>query len=467
MLPDGEEKQADYLTRYMVLCAASGALEAAWWGPLICHREGLIDDGVAQYPALERITHYASVTGKLTDLRRRPAFAALRTFNALIPGTTYEGRLNSGQGLEVHAFRSATQLIHVVWTINACAVPLADLYSDADCQDAACLSRDGVPLSERPTLATESPLYLCWPSSRQVPIRPNVALINGLRIHRHTPPKQHYFFRENGWRGIVLAASADEAALRWRELHPEKLAIPAKETILRHARNAIWMLPDPRNADCRLVIKQPVRMHFHKRILDRFKPSKGLRSWSGSNELLRRGIGAAPPVAWMEKIQDASLKDNFYICEYVQADFSARELLSSYARGNRWFQGIEDGVAYHQLAQFLRLMHGRGIFFRDLSGGNILIRRSEHADLFFSLIDTGRIHAYPAPLAAAKRMADLVRICNKLHWAGREKVMALYLAAGNSTMNWRHRLLFSLYDLKVAAKRRVGRKFFKRLFSGK
>jgi len=30
MLPDSEQKQADYLSRYMVLCAASGALEGAW-----------------------------------------------------------------------------------------------------------------------------------------------------------------------------------------------------------------------------------------------------------------------------------------------------------------------------------------------------------------------------------------------------------------------------------------------------
>ncbi len=77
MLPDSEEKQADYLARYMVLCAASGALEGAWWGPLICHREGLIDDGVPQYPKLERITHYAEVTGALTDFRIRPALHAL------------------------------------------------------------------------------------------------------------------------------------------------------------------------------------------------------------------------------------------------------------------------------------------------------------------------------------------------------------------------------------------------------
>jgi hypothetical protein len=107
VLPAGEQKQADYLSRYLILCAASGALEGAWWGPLVCHREGLVDDGVQPYPALERITHYAAVTGKLADFRVRPALAALAAVARLLPGTRYEGRLNQGQGLEVHAFRSA------------------------------------------------------------------------------------------------------------------------------------------------------------------------------------------------------------------------------------------------------------------------------------------------------------------------------------------------------------------------
>ena len=70
-----------------------------WWGPLICHREGLIDDGVVQYPALERITHYASVTGALADFRVRPALQALRAFAERIPGCRYAGRLNVGEGL--------------------------------------------------------------------------------------------------------------------------------------------------------------------------------------------------------------------------------------------------------------------------------------------------------------------------------------------------------------------------------
>ncbi|MDP2246642.1 MAG: hypothetical protein Q8J65_00820, partial [Nitrosomonadales bacterium] len=101
VLANSEEKQADYLARYMLLCAASGAMKRASWGPMICHREGLIDDGIEGYPKLERITHYASVHGQ--DFRVRPAFSAFKTFIGLIPDSYYEACLDDANGLEIHA----------------------------------------------------------------------------------------------------------------------------------------------------------------------------------------------------------------------------------------------------------------------------------------------------------------------------------------------------------------------------
>jgi len=465
MLPDSEQKQADYLARYLLLCAASGALESAWWGPLVCHREGLIDDGHAPYPALERITHYAAVTGKLADFRVRPALHALRAFAGLIPGTRYEGRLNASPLLEVHAFSSARQQLHAVWTINGRAAALVDLYAADDLQAAQYLSRDGDPLREAPTLASEAPIYLCWPAGRAVRTKASAGVLKDVAIHRHVAGKTHHFFRENGWQGIVLAGDAQEAAVLLQAIHPERIGAPPRETTLRHARNAIWTIADPRTESARLVVKQPVKMHLHKKLLDRFKPAKGLRSWDGSSELQRRAIGVAPPVAYFEKLGDSTLTQNYYLCEYVAADFSARELLSAYAREETTFAGIAAADAYRQLCDYLHGMHGRGIFFRDLSGGNILIRKAADDTLAFSLIDTGRIHVFNRPLPLGKRLADLTRICNKLHWAGREQFMGMYMEGLGRKFGWYDRLPFFLYDAKVILKRNFGRKGFKRLFS--
>ncbi|MDX5444668.1 MAG: lipopolysaccharide kinase InaA family protein [Zoogloeaceae bacterium] len=463
-LPDSEQKQADYLARYMVLCAASGALEAAWWGPLVCHREGLVDDGPLPYPKLERITHYAAVDGKAEDFRTRPALAALATFNSLIPGTRYEGKLNSGHGLEVHEFKDESKVIHVVWTINASVAALEDIYSTSDLAAASIIDRDGITPQERPTLASESPLYLSWPASSSVQIKAGASVITGAHVPRHAAGKKPYFIRKDGVRGIVLATDAAEAFRLFTAIHPSSVVKPTRQESLRHARNAIWTIHDPDHPERRLVLKQPVRMPLHKRLLDRNKPSKGLRSWSGTNELLRRGIGAAAPIAWVEQESDPTRKENIYACEFVDAELSARELMGAYASGAQEHKGIKATEAYAQLSAFLRTMHGRGVFFRDLSGGNILIERDADENLRFTLIDTGRIRTYPHGLTVHQRMADLVRVGNKLNWEGRERLMEHYLG---KPMGARHRIQFRLYDWKVSAKRRFGRKAFKRLLQNK
>ena len=279
---------------------------------------------------------------------------------------------------------------------------------------------------------------------------------------RSAPPE---WWRPNFGQGVLLARDASEAAKLLQEIHPERIASPARGAILRHARNAIWTIDDPRREGAKLVVKQPVKMHLHKKLFDQFKPSKALRSWSGTNELLRRGVSAAPPVAYFEKSGDRTLTQNYYLCEHVAADFTAREMVSAFSSGKTSFEDVAEADAYQQLGDYLLTMHGRGVFFRDLSGGNILVSKAANGKLDFSLIDTGRIHVFNRPLAIGKRLSDLARICNKLHWAGRQKFLGRYMDALGKKLSWQHKLPFYLYDTKVALKRHIGRKGIKRLFS--
>ncbi len=461
LLPDGEQKQADYLARYMLLCAASGALQRAGWGPLICHREGLIDDGVEDYPQLERITHYVSVLG--SNFRIRPAFKAYQTFVAMIPGSYYEACLDDADGLEIHAFSHQDRLIHVAWTINGRVAALRDIYSAADLQAAACVSRDGEHLKQAPDFVTESPVYLCWPKGTHFEVNKHAALISDLAIHAHIA-KCHFLYREGEWRGAILASDTDEFELLKTALNPDNIEAPRRDAILRKARNAIWTIPDPRDPAKKLVIKQPVHMHLHKKLLDRFKPSKGLRSWNGACELLRRGVETARPVAYLEKSGDRSLTQNYYICEYVDADFSAREIFSAFSKGESQYQGVSEEEMYTQLAEYLLTMHGRGVFFRDLSGGNILVSKGSDGRLEFSLIDTARAHFYQRGTILPKRIADLTRICNKLHAEGRNHFMNIYMDKLGKPFSLRWQLPFNIYNAKVVIKRALKGKALKRLF---
>ena len=116
-----------------------------------------------------------------------------------------------------------------------------------------------------------------------------------------------------------------------------------------------------------------------------------------------------------------------------------------------------------QLANYCHAMHTRGIHFRDLSGGNILVNIGLNNQLNFSLIDTARIHSYNHAIPVKLRVADLTRACHKLHWEGRVRFMQIYLGLSGMQFSWQYRLQFKLYDFKVSLKRTIGRKGIKRL----
>ena len=471
LLPNGEQKQADYAARYMLLNAASGALDQAFWGALICHREGLIDDGLndAQYPALERVTHYAKVDGELKNFWHHVSFNAIKTVAKLVQGAHYQAALATANGLEIHHFQTATHEVHACWTINGKVALLGDVYTQQSLAQAEIRHRAGSILLEKPTIISESPIYLCWPKHLQVQVKPQPSLVKDLAIHAHIQGLQYYPFQQDGWFGMILAKSESEAQLIGNALHPEKLATPQKNAALRHARNAIWALPDPRDGAKQVTIKQPVKMYPHKAFLDRFKPSKAKRSWNGAVELLRRGVATAQPVAFFEKMDDTTLKQNYYICDYITADANVGEIFVHFAKGNQVYEFKEKNITldaeeiYTQLAQYLHKMHKNGAYFRDLSGGNVLVQVGEDKQLHFSLIDTARAWFYTHPTPFKYRIADLTRMCNKLHWAGRERFLGLYLANTGKKLTPAMKRAFYLYDFKVDFKRKFGRKGIKKL----
>jgi len=423
----------------------------------------------AEYPALERVTHYASVDGKLENFWRHASFHAIKTVAAMVQGADYIQAISSANGLEIHHFQTEKHNIHALWTINGKVALLQDIYDNADLDTAEIIHRDGQRLPAPAHLVNESPIYIRWPKNHVVKIKPSCGLAQDLAIHAHITGLQYYPFRQNNWFGMILARSAEEAVLIGEQLHPNKLVSPQKSGALRHARNAIWALPDPRNPDAQVTVKQPVKMYPHKAFLDRFKPSKAKRSWNGAVELLRRGISTAHPVAFFEQTGDKTLKQNFYICDYVKADCSVGEMFVHFAKGNKEFPfagkdyAIRAEDAYTQLAQYLHRMHQTGTFFRDLSGGNVLVQLQSNRKLSFSLIDTARAHFYTHPTAMKYRISDLARVCNKLHWAGRERFMGLYLANIGRKLTLQIKLSLYLYDFKVVFKRRFGRKGIKKL----
>lgn len=466
LLVHGREKQADYLTRYFTLLAASGALQQANWGSLICHREGLITDGLngETYPPLERITHYQSADGELQNYQRHPSFYAMQTALKWLPDAHYHQAVATTEGLEIHHFSKGDQQFDVAWTINGKVAYLAEMYSEETLANAKRLHRDGETLQRNNELICETPIYLFWDKGVHIERKPLPKLASNLALYAHADGKQYFRFQQDGWTGLILASNEADAALIAAQLHPAQLQPPAeKKSALRHARNVIWAQADPRNNDAQLTVKQPVKMYPHKRLFDRFKPSKAKRSWNGAIELMRRGIGTAKPIAFFEKENDDTLKQNFYLCEHVNADFSIGEIFSAFARGETEHQGISRHTIFKAFAQFTHKMHSSGIFFRDYSGGNILVSKQANQTLEFALIDTARLRSYHRPTAFKYRIADLTRACHKLPKGLRAQFMQIYLAHTARKFTPSIQAKFWLYDAKVKLKRTIGRKGMKKL----
>ena len=464
ILPDAIQKQADYAARYLTLMTASGSFKQANWGALICEREGLIDNGLtdADYPALEQVAHYAQANGALANYRHYPSFTAVKTTVGMVQGAHYKHTVSTATGLEIHAFEHHDKTVHAAWTINGKIAFLADIYDAETLRNASVFHRDGQVLDIEQTHITESPIYLCWPQNLTPQTITLPTLAKDLAIHAHVQSKQYFRFLQNGWDGLILAKNQAEADLIADKLHPDTLLQPNKDAALRHARNAIWAMPDPRNINAQITIKQPVKMYPHKAFLDKFKPSKAKRSWNGAMELMRCGINTAAPIAYFEKVGDTTLKQNFYICEFVAAQTTVGQLFAAFTAGETQWNGMAADDILKQVAQFCLNMHQRLIWFRDLSGGNILVNLVD-GRLQFSLIDTARLRCtQQPPFSHLHRLADMARACHKLDWANRNHLMAYYFAGIGSQFNWRNKLSFHLYDFKVSLKRTIGRKGIKR-----
>ncbi len=461
----GAQKQADYLTRYFTLLAASGGLKQAYWGTLLCHREGLIDDGLqdADYPALERIAHYQRADGELINYKPLPSFYAMQTVANRLGGAQYFGFLASGSGLEIHRFLQHGQQLHVAWTINGTAIPLQEIYTQASLSTASYAHRDGNDfVQETPDLLTEEPIYISWPKDFEVETVIKPRITKPLAIDAHQPESVYFNYTKLGWHGVLVASNQAEATQMMTTLNPGMLIAPEKPQSLRHARNAIWAMPHPIDINRQITIKKPVKMYWHKTVLDRYRPSKARRSWNSAMQLSRRDIATAKPIAFFEHEHDNSLKQNFYICEFVQADCHVGQIFNAFTAGEAEFMGINQEQVYAQLARFIVKMHNRGCYFRDLSGGNILV--NIHAKtLQFTLIDTARARFTDHVMPMHQRLADLTRACHKLNWQGRERLLGYYLGLIGRQLTWYYKWPFYLYDTKVWLKRRVGRKGIKNL----
>lgn len=460
-LESSEEQMTDYLVRYFTICLSERAFERIYWGPLVSIREGLLDDGTGVVPKsseLDIVALHDEVPGEPDEWRKRPAFYAFRTIISFLGGSHFRGVRCAKKGIEIHEFSKGEQIIHIGWTKNGKVARLEDCYSPADLQSIeSAYFRTGDVLDELPDFLTQSPVIFVWKKDQAPTVLKRANIVPNVVVAPSSEGLRHYSYSTEKWRGIVRASSRDEADMIVGSLGPEAISDSEDEGSLRKARNAVWKVKDPRNPGQFLVVKKPRRLAWNKKLLDRNKPSKALRSWNGTSELMRRGIGTPGAVAYFESTDPRDMMNNWFICDHLAGDLSSKTFFGRYNAGDKTVKGYTFEEFTDLLVEFLLLLHGRGCCFRDLSGGNLLVDCSEDEGLKFSLIDTARMRCSQRRLPMKQRVSDLERLILKLKPSLQDAFMEKYMKQLGRKYTASQRMSLKLYAWKTNLKRQKRR----------
>ena len=182
----------------------------------------------------------------------------------------------------------------------------------------------------------------------------------------------------------------------------ELLSSPESE-IIHQGRNRVGVvfLCQKDGMKQEVVIKE-----FRTKGVDRLKsfflPGKASKAWSGAHALLERSIKTPLPVAFLEEREKCLIGRSYYLSEKIDEVEEIRSLFCNLSTP-------ELHVLLRSLARHLRFCHDAGVLHRDLSDGNILVKRDNQRGYQFFLIDTNRVQV-KRRIRLLSRIKNLIRL---------------------------------------------------------
>jgi serine/threonine protein kinase len=173
--------------------------------------------------------------------------------------------------------------------------------------------------------------------------------------------------------------------------------------ILMDKRNRIGVvrLPFQDGQRIEVVIKE-FEPHGIDKLKSYFLPSKAFKAWCGAASLVARQIETPCPIAYLEQKKKGFLHQSFFLAEEISGVEEIRSLF-------RGLPPLELRNLLASLARHLLNCHQKGILHRDLSDGNVLVKKDQHGDYIFYLVDTNRIRERNK-IGLLKRVKNLVRL---------------------------------------------------------
>ena len=117
-----------------------------------------------------------------------------------------------------------------------------------------------------------------------------------------------------------------------------------------------------------------------------FRKTKAERAYVNAAELMRRGIDTPMNIAW------ASVKENgLFHTGYFVSDVNDAPAIENELQGGENF----NKALAEDFAQFVALLHSKGIIHKDLNCTNVIYRPKSEGNYEFSLIDNNRMKFCP------------------------------------------------------------------------
>jgi serine/threonine protein kinase len=131
-------------------------------------------------------------------------------------------------------------------------------------------------------------------------------------------------------------------------------------------------------------------------------PSKACKAWKGSSVLVQKGISTPAPVAYLETRKGLFLDRSFFVTELIGDVEEIRSLFFS-------VRDKELESLLTELAGYLSQCREKGVIHRDLSDGNILVKKTEEGRCGFYLADTNRIR-YRRHVGMLSAVRNVIRL---------------------------------------------------------
>lgn len=170
---------------------------------------------------------------------------------------------------------------------------------------------------------------------------------------------------------------------------------------IRRNRVGLVQLPLSEEKTLEAVIKE-FRPQGFNRLKTIFFPSRAQKAWKGGVRLMEKGIPTPTPIAYLDRKNSFPANQSYYLTVMEQGAEEIRRLFRRLA--GEELEGLLLALAHH-----LFFCHQQGILHRDLSDGNILVKKSPEGKYIFSLLDTNRIRERKR-MGIFRRIKNLIRL---------------------------------------------------------